>query len=49
MISLMADVVAALLLLALIMAVLPPAIAAANTPKDRRTGKLNGAIINETP
>ena len=49
MISFIAAVVAALLLLALIIAVLPPAMAAAKTPKDNKTGKLNGAMIKETP
>ena len=44
-----AAVVAFDLLLALIIAVLPPAIEAANTPIDNKTGKLNGEMINETP
>ena len=37
------------LLLALIKAVLPPAIEAANTPIDNKTGKLNGEMIKDTP
>ena len=49
MISFKASVVALDLLLALISAVLPPAIDAANTPIDKRTGKLNGEMIKETP
>ncbi len=35
--------------LALITAVLPPAMLAANTPKDNKNGKLNGLMIRDTP
>ena len=44
-----ASVVALDLLDILITAVFPPAIAAANTPIERSTGKLNGEIIKLTP